>query len=127
MMPFFSADNSVSHHQVTIQETGEHFVCTEEQHLLQGMLSLGKKGIPSGCHGGGCGVCKIRIMSGTDSYRNLSMSRAHISASDEAQGIVLACRTYPLKDIELRVLGHLRKQVVRLSNGFITGDKAIDK
>ena len=75
------------------------------------MVRLGKKGIPSGCHGGGCGVCKIEITSGD--YETKKMSRAHISETEEAMGIVLACRVFPRSDIKLMVVGQLRKNVLR--------------
>ena len=97
--------------RVTIEDTGEVYVCKETQHLLGGMVRLGKKGIPSGCHGGGCGVCKIEITNGD--YDTKKMSRAHISAAEEVKGIVLACRVFPRSDIKLMVVGKLRKSVLR--------------
>ena len=42
-------------HQVTIVETGEVYRCREDETLLAGMERLGKRGIPVGCRGGGCG------------------------------------------------------------------------
>jgi len=105
-------------YQITIIDTGEKYWCREGEHLLQGMLSLGKKGIPSGCHGGGCGVCKIQVQKGKGLYRNKSMSRAHISEKDELKNIVLACRTFPEGDIELTVVGGIKKSVMRSAGTF---------
>ena len=108
-------------HEITILNTGETYLCSEKQHLLQGMLALGKKGIPSGCHGGGCGVCKIKIISGD--YSKLVMSRAQVSETEEQDGVVLACRVFPLSDISLQVVGKLSKNVMRPSStkkyGFV--------
>ncbi|MCP4055869.1 MAG: 2Fe-2S iron-sulfur cluster binding domain-containing protein [Pseudoalteromonas sp.] len=47
--------------KVLIENTDEVFGCSEGQHILSAMSKMGKKGIPSGCHGGGCGVCKVKI------------------------------------------------------------------
>ena len=94
---------------VTIADTGEVFRCREDETLLSGMERLGKRGIPVGCRGGGCGVCKVRLEAGECSKR--VMSRDHVSAEEEANGIVLACRVKPLSDIRLRVLGKMKKKV----------------
>ena len=103
-------DAEVVAYSITIKDTGELYYCSENQHLLQGMTSLCKKGIPSGCHGGGCGVCKIRIVSGR--YKTIPMSRAHVSEEEERQGVALACRTYPQEDLDLEVIGLLHKNVI---------------
>ncbi len=97
--------------KVTIEETGEQYECSAEQHLLAGMVKLGKRGIPSGCHGGGCGVCKVQINEGT--YKIKKMSRAYVSYKEEKAGAVLACRVFPQSDIKLSVTGKLKKNVMR--------------
>lgn len=96
---------------VLIEETGETFRCSPNESLLVGMERLGKKGIPVGCRGGGCGVCKVEITSGD--YVKRVMSREYVSVEDEAAGRVLACRVKPASDITLRVLGKMAKNVCR--------------
>uniref|UniRef100_Q479G1 Ferredoxin n=1 Tax=Dechloromonas aromatica (strain RCB) TaxID=159087 RepID=Q479G1_DECAR len=98
---------------VLIEETGETFRCSPNESLLVGMERLGKKGIPVGCRGGGCGVCKVEITSGD--YVKRVMSRDYVSVEDEAAGRVLACRVRPSSDITLRVLGKMAKNVCRTS------------
>jgi ferredoxin len=98
-------------HKVFIEDTQEEYRCREDQHLLAGMEALGRKGIPVGCRGGGCGVCKIVITSGQ--YTKRVMSRDHVSAEEEAEGCVLACRVKPQSDITLQVVGKMKKNVVR--------------
>lgn len=98
---------------VLIEETGESYRCSPQESLLAGMERLGKKGIPVGCRGGGCGVCKVEITSG--SYLKRVMSRDYVSVEDEAAGRVLACRVRPTSDITLKVLGKMAKNVCRLS------------
>ena len=98
-------------HKVLIEDTKEEYRCREDQHLLAGMEALGRKGIPVGCRGGGCGVCKIVITSGQ--YTKRVMSRDHVSVEEEAEGCVLACRVKPQSDITLQVVGKMKKNVVR--------------
>lgn len=94
---------------VTVAETGEHFRCSSEESLLRGMEKLGRRGIPVGCREGGCGVCKIQVVSG--SYVKRVMSRDHVSAEDEAADRVLACRVRPSSDLTVKVIGKLVKAV----------------
>ncbi|HOV02871.1 MAG TPA: 2Fe-2S iron-sulfur cluster binding domain-containing protein [Kaistiaceae bacterium] len=97
--------------EVKILDTGEKFSCSASDHLLRAMLALGRKGIPSGCHGGGCGVCKVKVTRGT--FTSLVMSRAHVSEEEERDGIVLACRVMPTSDLEVEVVGKLKKAITR--------------
>lgn len=57
--------------------------------------------LPVGCRRGGCGICRTRVLDGA--FRVTPMSRAHISAEDEAAGLVLSCAIYPLSDLSLRL------------------------
>jgi ferredoxin len=93
--------------QVQIENTGETYTCAEQENLLRGMEVLGRRGIPVGCRGGGCGVCKVRVQGGD--YSTRKMSRAYISEEEEAQGVLLACRVYPRGDLQLTVLGKMVK------------------
>ncbi|MCB1917322.1 MAG: 2Fe-2S iron-sulfur cluster binding domain-containing protein [Rhodocyclaceae bacterium] len=93
--------------EVTLDDTGEAFACAEDQNVLRGMEILGRKGIPVGCRGGGCGVCKIHVQHGCFTTRR--MSRACVSEDEEAAGIVLACKVYPRSDLKIRVVGQMRK------------------
>jgi ferredoxin len=95
-------------HQVCIQDSGEHYACGEQKSLLLGMVALGKSGIPVGCRSGGCGVCKVQVLAGQ--VQTQVMSRAHVSAEEQAQGVVLACRASPCSDVTLSVIGQLRKR-----------------
>ena len=94
-------------HLVKVEGTGQQFACGEDQHLLQGMRSFRigvpvLEAIPVGCRGGGCGICRIRILEGD--YEAKKMSRKHIPERDQAQGVVLACRVYPRSELTVEVL-----------------------
>jgi ferredoxin len=93
--------------RICIEDSGESFACAPSQDVLQGMERRGKKGIVVGCRGGGCGVCKVQVKAGR--YRIDKMSRACVTADEEADGIALACRLYPEDDLQIRVLGKLFK------------------
>ena len=73
------------------------------------MVRLGRRGIPVGCRGGACGVCKVEVMSGC--IERKAMSRSHISEEDEKAGRVLACRILPGSDLEMRVIGGMKRSV----------------
>lgn len=93
---------------IHLGQTGETYLCSEAETLLEGMTRLGKRGIPVGCVNGGCGVCKISIRSGR--VRKVgAMSRAHVSAEEEAKGVCLACRVAPLEDVVAEVVGKMSK------------------
>lgn len=95
-------------HLVRLIQTGESYDCAESETLLQGMMRIGRKGIPVGCVNGGCGVCKISVRVG--SVRKVgAMSRAHVSAEEEARGVCLACRVSPIQGVEVEVLGKMKK------------------
>jgi ferredoxin len=96
---------------IHIQESDESFVSNGEKSILAAMETLGRKEIPIGCRSGGCGVCKIKIHRG--SIRRRAMSRAHVSLSEEAEGIALACRSYAEADLELSVIGKMRRSFAR--------------
>ncbi|MDZ4253351.1 MAG: 2Fe-2S iron-sulfur cluster-binding protein [Sulfuritalea sp.] len=101
----------MAYFSVTIEDTCETYRNSDRNTVLEGMAALGRKGIPLGCCGGGCGVCKIEIVSG--SYRKRVMSRAHVSIEDEAANRVLACRVWPTSDLRLRVIGKIARNVCR--------------
>ncbi|MDF2180535.1 2Fe-2S iron-sulfur cluster binding domain-containing protein [Neptuniibacter sp. CAU 1671] len=93
-------------HLIEIVDTDESFLCDEAQSVLDGMFRLGRRGIPSGCRGGACGVCKVEVLDGE--YQPLAMSRCHVNEDDLSEGRVLACRINPQSPITLRVIGKMK-------------------
>lgn len=96
-------------YNILLKGKGITYECSGEQHLVEGMTRQGKKGIQAGCAGGGCGVCKVRILDGQ--YRSMKMSRAHVSEEEEKEGYALACRCRPDSDIVLEVVGQIKKAI----------------
>lgn len=99
-------------HRVLITDTSEVVTCSSGQNVLAGMEQLGRKGIPVGCRGGGCGVCKVRVLTGE--YDTGRMSRAYVSQEEQGDGVALACKLYPKSDLELQVLGKMLRAVTSI-------------
>lgn len=71
-----------------------------------GVLRIGVK--HHGCCGGGCGICKARIISGE--YEIVSrMSRVHVSLEEESAGTVLLCCVQPRSDLKIKYI-NLRRE-----------------
>ncbi len=104
-------DNKSRVFEIIIEDTQEKFKGTHQQTVLNAMLALGRKGIPSGCHGGGCGVCRIKVLDGE--YEHKKLSRQHVSEIEEKEGYVLACRMFPKSDIRLKTAGKLKKALFK--------------
>lgn len=94
-------------HRIEIAATGECFTCPEDASLLHALRRLGRKGIPAGCYGGGCGVCKVRVLAGP--YSTGKMSRDQVSEAEQRAGYALACKTFPGGDLRVQVIGKMRR------------------
>ncbi|HMO47744.1 MAG TPA: 2Fe-2S iron-sulfur cluster binding domain-containing protein [Rubrivivax sp.] len=90
---------------MTIDGRDESFRCGEDMNVLAAMERARCRGIPVGCRNGGCGACKVRILSG--SYHTGKMNRAVVSAEEQAQGCALACKLFPREDLGVRALGRV--------------------
>ena len=86
-----------------VQIGNDSLPCAAGEKLLLAMERLGQRVIPIGCRGGGCGICRVRVLSGA--YRTLKMSRAQVSLKQEGAGYALACRLIPESDLALELAG----------------------
>lgn len=101
----------MSFFQITIEGSSDAFKCPADKNVLKAMEKLGRNGIPVGCRGGGCGVCRVQVLGG-GLYHTGKMSREQVSIADEKKGICLACKLVPDGDLRLRVLGKWQNQFV---------------
>ncbi len=85
--------------QVVMADSGASFRCRPGQNVLEARAAGGGRCIPVGCRGGGCGVCRVRVIAGD--YRAGRMSVAAVNAAEAGRGVVLACQLYPLSDLRL--------------------------
>lgn len=92
---------------IHIENCNDSFVCDDGIDVLRAMECLGRKGIPVGCRGGGCGVCKVRVLSGR--FRTEAMSRACVSVEEQADGYALACKLFALDELHLQVVGKMAR------------------
>ena len=108
---WFSQDGYMSLYQVTVDGSDCSFFCDGEQNVLKGMEKLSLRGIPVGCRGGGCGICRVQVLAGKTRISG-KMSRAQVTVEDEKEGIALACRLLPESDLRLKVLGKWKRRLV---------------
>jgi len=85
--------------RITEVNSGASFACTAGQSVLQAMEQQQLHCVPVGCRGGGCGLCKVQVVSGE--YDCGRMSSKHVPEQARAQGAVLACRLFPRSDLTI--------------------------
>lgn len=78
-----------------------------------------------GCRRGGCGVCKVQLVSGEVSYAK-PVSETVLPERDRLDGVCLSCRAVPLSDVVIRLDGadQLRRIGIFLLDG--SGTSATD-
>lgn len=98
----------MNHAGYEIRETvsGQTFRCLPGQSVLRAMEQQGKRCVPVGCRGGGCGLCKVRVLSGD--YQCGRMSCSQVPPEAAKQGLALACQLYPRADLYIECLRQVR-------------------
>lgn len=84
---------------VSIGGSSRGLICRADQTVIQAMRASGRNDLSYGCQGGGCGACRVKVISGR--YVSLPMSAACADPDQQRAGIVLACRIKPHSDIVL--------------------------
>lgn len=100
---------SLQRFSIRIDGAADGFVCRSDEAVIdayeravglgQSRAMIGK--LPVGCRRGGCGVCRVQVLSGP--WTHEPMSRAHVPEALQAEGYALACRLIPQGDLLLRV------------------------
>lgn len=85
-------------YNILIKKQGETKECFEQRSLMDSLGSSGNL-VPKGCHNGACGVCKMIVYKGE--YKKEKMNRRYISEDEESKNIVLACKVFPLSNMEI--------------------------
>lgn len=83
-------------YRIRVLETKKEFICGENTRVLEAMKRSGIGPVLYGCFGGGCGVCKMKVLSG-DYEVAQKMSCVHIS--DHEEHVVLICCIVPRSDL----------------------------
>lgn len=108
--------NVESMHSIQINCGGPKVTCRLGDHVLGALLLKGRRELPAGCHGGGCGVCRVRIIKGD--YECLPMSTDRVTLEERDRGLALACRVFPRSDMIIEAVGPIRKAIMRRHNLF---------
>lgn len=86
---------------ITIKGTGQTVPCGETEKVLLALEAATpfphRPPVRVGCRQGGCGACRVRVLSGD--YTTGKMSRSHVSDDEEADGYALSCRLFPASDL----------------------------
>lgn len=82
---------------VWISGEDQPYLCGVGEKLLSALERCGQIPVRVGCRQGGCGACRIRVISGD--YETGKMSRAHVSEQEQGDGYALSCRVYPKSDL----------------------------
>lgn len=83
---------------VIVSNTNIHFLCREDEFVLEAMKRSGQGPINYGCFGGGCGICKMNVESGTYAIVK-KMSRVHITRQEQDNGVILICCIKPRSNL----------------------------
>ncbi|WP_428542812.1 2Fe-2S iron-sulfur cluster-binding protein [Profundibacter sp.] len=67
--------------------------------VLGALERTGATSVRVGCRKGGCGACRVKVLSGE--YTTLKMSRAHVTEQEEREGFALSCRLLAKTDLIL--------------------------
>ena len=89
-------------YQINVLGTGIQFYCCEDEFILDAMKRSGLGPIHYGCFGGGCGICKMRILSGQYSAVK-RMSRAHVTEQEQEDGLALVCCIKPRSNLTIAI------------------------
>jgi len=87
-------------HRVRLAD-GTEFPCRSDEKVLIAMERAHLKTIQVGCRGGGCGACRVLIVSG--GVERLRMGKNHVDDAEAARGYALSCRILPKSDLVLEL------------------------
>jgi ferredoxin len=76
----------------------ESFLCPETMSIIEAAKVQNAK-VPYGCIGGGCGICKMKVVEGQ--YKLDQEAKNALTEEEQKNGYVFLCKTYPLSDIQL--------------------------
>ena len=85
---------------ITLLPMGEVLPCSTGETVLSAILHSGAR-VFFGCTGGGCGVCKMRLISGHLDYGRYSA--AVLSEEERREGFFLSCQAVPVSDLTIQL------------------------
>jgi ferredoxin len=105
------ATRTVGLYTISLRPLWDTVVCRPEETVLSAILRSGAK-VVFGCRGGGCGTCKMRLISGQVEHGRCSA--AVLPAEEKRHGSFLSCQARPLSDlaVELTATNRYRRSGV---------------
>jgi len=89
---------------IRVCNTGQEVAVAGHRDLLSELgLTTARGAVVEGCRGGGCGICRVRIVSGR--YSCGRMSKAEVTDAERAEGFALACKVIAETDLEIEAVG----------------------
>ena len=85
---------------ITVAPLGEAIACRPGETVLSAILRSGAT-VAFGCRGGGCGTCKMRLLSGRMNHGRCSA--AVLPAEEKREGAFLSCQAQPLSDLAVEL------------------------
>jgi ferredoxin len=99
-----AADGGDRHHAgpytIGFGPLGDAVDCGADETVLSAILRSGAK-VLFGCRGGGCGVCKMRLVAGHVDHGRCS--RAVLPEEEKAEGAFLSCQARPRSDLVIEL------------------------
>ena len=87
-------------HEIRLRPVGEAVVCDPEETVLSAILRSGAS-VVFGCRGGGCGTCKMRLISGAVEHGRCSA--AVLPEDERRSGAFLSCQARPTGDVTVEL------------------------
>ncbi|PCI54634.1 MAG: ferredoxin [Alphaproteobacteria bacterium] len=88
--------------RIFIEGHDDQIPCPGDKSVLKNMEMRGLTHIAVGCRGGGCGVCKVRVISGA--YTISKMAVGKVTKEERKLGYALACCLYTRGDLKIRLI-----------------------
>jgi len=87
---------------ITLSPIGDTVVCRREETVLSAILRSGAK-VVFGCRGGGCGTCKMRLISGRVEHGRCSAAVLLEEEEEKENGSFLSCQARALSDLTVEL------------------------
>ena len=94
--------HDVGSYAITLGPIGDTVVCRRDETVLSAILRSGAK-VAFGCRGGGCGTCKMRLISGN--VERGRCSAAVLLREEEENGSFLSCQAQAVTDLTVELTG----------------------
>jgi ferredoxin len=101
---------TVGPYTISFTTPGESAVCRPEETVLSAILRSGAT-VVFGCRGGGCGLCKMRLLSGGVEHGRCST--AVLPEEEKREGSFLSCQARPLSDLTIQLTAANRYRRLR--------------